>query len=126
MLTRGNQLPSFEVETLTGARVRYDTLWQRRNLLLVLLDRDDPGSASYAAAFDPLASALEEYDATPVVTFDRVPGLPTPGVVVADRWGEIYQVAGAPDATALPAPDEVLEALRYVAHECPECQGEAL
>jgi peroxiredoxin len=47
-------------------------------------------------------------------------------VVIADQYGEIHHAAGAGEEHDLPAPDEVVEWLRYLAVQCPECQGEAL
>ena len=60
-----------------------------------------------------------------VITRDRVSGLPSPGVVVADRWGEIQYVADAAGVDDLPSPQELIEWLQYVQSQCPECQGEA-
>jgi hypothetical protein len=50
--------------------------------------------------------------------------VPSPGVVVADRWGEVYYVQEADRAAALPPPAELIDWLRFVRDECPECQGE--
>jgi RNA polymerase subunit RPABC4/transcription elongation factor Spt4 len=47
-------------------------------------------------------------------------------MLIADQWGEIFFVhRGEPGSHAFPAPDEVVEWLRFVAIQCPECQGEA-
>jgi hypothetical protein len=49
-----------------------------------------------------------------------VTGVPRPGALVADRWGEVVHVEdGWPTVSSL------LEWLDYVAHRCPECEGEA-
>jgi hypothetical protein len=58
------------------------------------------------------------------MTREAVAGVPTPGLLIADRWGEIYFVGTAPRACELPGPLEILEWLRYIEYECPECQGE--
>lgn len=48
-------------------------------------------------------------------------------IIIADQWGEVFHVyAGEPDSHDFPAPDEVVEWLRFLAIQCPECQGEAL
>lgn len=44
-------------------------------------------------------------------------------MVVADEWGEIFWTAAAGDGHALPSVDEVLEWVRFVAIQCPECEG---
>lgn len=47
-------------------------------------------------------------------------------MLIADQWGEVFHVySGEADSHDLPAPDEVVEWLRFMAIQCPECQGEA-
>jgi hypothetical protein len=73
-----------------------------------------PDHPSVPVALDPhgrLASALP---------------VGAPAVLVADQWGEIHLAHGAGEAHAFPAPEEVVESVRYLAIQCPECQGEAL
>jgi hypothetical protein len=60
-----------------------------------------------------------------IVTRDAVEGLPCPGVVVADQWGEIAHVVRSLQVEDLPAPDELIEWVRYLQYRCPECEGEA-
>ena len=120
MLERGDQVPHFTVTQTDGSRANYSDIWQRRNLVLVCV----PGGIDFAAGLKARASEVHAHDAVCVITAESIPGLPCPGIVVADRWGEIYFVTGASDVAALPSFDEILDWLRYVAHECPECQGE--
>lgn len=126
MVQQGDQIPHFSVGTVDGSRARYAEIWQRKNLVLVSLPLESrtAGVPEYAAALMRQVGDISALDGHLVVTFDPIPNLPCPGVVVADRWGEIYFVAGAPNVPALPPPDEILEWLHYVANECPECQGE--
>jgi hypothetical protein len=107
-----------------GTLVRYDDIWQRKNLLLVSLPEDDPAAAEYAASFGLLEPELAAYDAVLLVTMTRIEGVPSPGVVVADRWGEVYYVQEADRVPALPSPHVLADWLRFVRNECPECQGE--
>ncbi len=58
-----------------------------------------------------------------VVTTSAIEGVPQPGAVVADRWGEIHHVTTI-DPTA-PDLDDLVEWVRFVRMQCPECQGEA-
>jgi peroxiredoxin len=52
-------------------------------------------------------------------------GMEGAAVLVADPWGEVRmrQVAGA--AHDLPSPAELVDWARFVAIQCPECEGEA-
>ena len=64
-------------------------------------------------------------DARCVVTAEVVPGLPYPGAVVADRWGEIIFAARANGDDEPADPGELVDWLQFVASQCPECEGEA-
>lgn len=119
------EVPHFRIRDLDHRYVAYPEIWQRKNLLLILL----PHAASkedeeYAAALRSHMPALTAHDTVCVMSRDAVEGLPRPGVVVADRWGEIHYAAGG-RVDDLPAPSEIIEWLRYVQVQCPECQGEA-
>jgi hypothetical protein len=124
-LQAGRQLPHFRVRALDHSYVAYPEIWQRKNLVLVLL----PGEASradadYVAALQAHMPALTAHDTVCVISREAVAGAPRPGVIVADRWGEIHVVAGG-RMEDLPAPGEIVEWLRFVQGQCPECQGEA-
>lgn len=43
------------------------------------------------------------------------------GVVIADRYGVVYHAAHGRSAADLPDTDEVVDWLRYLATQCPEC-----
>lgn len=111
------------VTTLGGERFDYSTIWQRRNLVLVTLE--EVGGSAYAEELFAREADFRALESVCVVTRDRVAGLPAPGVLVADRWGEIVYVAAASDRGGLPTPSELLEWLDYVARRCPECEGES-
>jgi len=126
-LERGNAVPHFTVTKPNGERVNYGDVWQHQNLVLVVapLEQDNGLLSSYLTA---LANAEERFrmlDAVLVVTSDTVAGAPQPCVIVADRWGEIYFVAGGITIEQLPDPDAIIDWLEYIENECPECQGEA-
>jgi len=132
-LQRGDQVPHFEVKTLAGDVFSYTTIWQRKNLVLVTLpEAVDSSSASALGGLPAEALAeggrcrdVQQHDGAWVITRDPVPGVPTPGALVADRWGEIVQIAAAPQVSGLPTVSELLEWLDYVERRCPECEGEA-
>jgi hypothetical protein len=126
MLKTGDLLPHFNVTTLDGERFAYSDIWQRKNLLLVSLSyADSAGNAEYVSQLTSQMSALTGDDIVCVVTRDNISGLPTPGVVVADRWGEIHHVAHAARIEDLTSPAGLVEWSRFIQHQCPECEGEA-
>jgi hypothetical protein len=126
MLHAGDAVPHFEVTTLQGRKVEYSTIWQRRNLVLISVPPEDAVSTrAYTLQLATELPAGSEHDTEWVVTRDIVAGLRRPGVLVADRWGEIVHVAAGPDVADLPRPDELSEWITYLQRQCPECEGEA-
>jgi hypothetical protein len=123
-LQRGDQLPHFNVRTIGGDEFSYSTIWQRSSLVLVTL-QDSTGESRYASALSAREPAFRELKGVCVITRDPVTGVPTPGAVIADRWGEIVHIATASDENELPTAAELLEWLDYVERRCPECEGEA-
>jgi hypothetical protein len=125
MLQRGELVPHFAVARLDGSLASYDDIWQRKNLLFVLLPDEESGErAEYVSQIGDRSQEITGHETECVITTDGVLDLPRPAVVIADRWGEIYFVGNGPRFTDLPTIDEILEWLRFVEHECPECQGE--
>jgi hypothetical protein len=105
--------------------VNYQDIWQRKHLVLATVPEDDPTATAYAASLSVLTARLAAHDAVLIVTATPLPDIPSPGVVVADRWGEVYYVKSASRASDLPEPEALMEWVQYVRNECPECQGEA-
>src|ERR671922_1572149 len=104
-------VPHFDVTTLDGQRVRYDEIWQRRNLvLLVVSPHEREAAARYASQIDGRRREFEDAETTIVMTTDAVPGFAPPRVVIADRWGEILHIGSSPsgEVSQLPNVDEVL------------------
>lgn len=126
MLQARDLISHFNVTTLSGERFAYSEIWQLKNLVLISLPQSEPvACAEYVSRLTVQISKLTRNDTAVVITRDRVSGLPSPGVVVADRWGEIQYVARAAGVGTLPSPQELIEWLQYVQSQCPECQGEA-
>ena len=127
MLQRGDLVPHFEVTNLEGDTVSYSTIWQRRNLVLISVPSTDPeGTFSpYLSQLRADGPAVTRDDTEWVITRDSVAGIPCPGVVVADRWGEILLIASGSRVVDLPDPHEVAGWVTYLHHQCPECEGEA-
>ena len=119
-------MPHFAVTRLDGSRASYDDIWQRKNLLLVLLpDEESVERAEYVSQLDDRSHEFTAHETECVITADHVLVLPPPGILIADRWGEIYFVGHGPLIADLPKIDEILEWLRFIEHQCPECEGEA-
>jgi hypothetical protein len=115
-------IPHFDVTTVDGRRVRYQEIWQRRNLVLVTASsRDRDAAARYASRLQARRQEFEQADASVVVTTDPVPGLAPPMVAIADRWGEILHVADPADVARFPDVDELLSWVQFVRMQCPEC-----
>jgi peroxiredoxin len=53
-------------------------------------------------------------------------GLTGAAVLIADQWGELRYVSPGGAGHSFPTAEEVTEWLRFLAIECPECEGEAL
>jgi hypothetical protein len=117
-------VPHFDVTTVSGQRVEYDQIWQRRNLvLLVACPPEREAALQWASQLDARRPEFEDAETTVVVTTEAVPGLSPPQVVVADRWGEILHLETPPagDLSQFPHIDEVLSWVRFARIQCPEC-----
>jgi hypothetical protein len=127
MLERGDLIPHFQVTNLQGEPVAYSNIWQQRNVVLIMLPATDWDGTfrDYVSQITAQVPPSTHDDTAWVVTRDPVAGLSSPGVVVADRWGEIVHIAGGSQAGDLPVARELVEWLEYVRHRCPECEGEA-
>ena len=138
MLGAGEQVPFFEVTDSRGGRVAYRDVWQRKNLLVVVGPHHEPGfRRTVVDGLEARMTELTSRDTAVVMTADAIEGLPNPGVLVADQWGEIFHVApielGGADVDSADAThaahaadaETLIEWLRYIQMQCPECQGEA-
>lgn len=76
-------------------------LQQQHNLPFPILVDEDGGAHRTAAAW----------------TADH----PAPSIYVLDRYGKIYAAYRASEETTLPTVDEIVEWLRFVNLQCPEC-----
>lgn len=126
MVSMGDSVPFFEITDTAAAAFRYRDLWQRKNLLLLTVPDHSPPFATLIARLQARMPELTAHDTAVVITSETVPGVPMPGLLVADQWGEIYHVASIDaDDPREADPDGLLEWLRFVQYQCPECQAEA-
>ena len=124
-LQRGDPVPHFRVATVDDRVVEYSTIWQRRNLVLVVLSESDPASSrTYVSQLEAGVSAFHSHETECVITCDLVAGTAPPAVLIADRWGEIVHVANVSDVADLPRLPDILEWVAYLQTRCPECEGE--
>lgn len=126
MLQTGDLVPHVTVTTVSGESFAYSDIWQRKNLVLVSLPHAE--SAASTTFVDQLTAQMSELtgdDSVCVITRDSVSGVPSPGIVVADRWGEIHHAAYSATVEDLPSSHELIAWVRSVQHQCPECEGEA-
>jgi peroxiredoxin len=126
MIQAGDSIPHFDVTRISGSRIEYTSIWQRKNLVLVLLPAtESPESMSYISRVADRLPDLTAYDTECVVTRDVVSDVPGPAVVIADRWGEVCKVWTGSNVADFPDVDAILEWLRFVQMQCPECEGES-
>ena len=126
MLGARDIVPHFEVASIDGTVARYAALWQRKNLVLLALPAENAADFSgYVNQLGSLARELDELHTELVITRTTVPGVDAPGVLVADKWGEIHVAASAASPGELPEPADLVEWARYLERQCPECEGEA-
>ncbi len=115
-----------------GRSVKYRDVWQKMNLLLVTVPKleGDIAVHRYLTILRSCAGELMANDTAVLVRSPELPGrkpvdqLSPPSVAVADRYGELVHVERASKVDELPRPRALLEWLRYVQTQCPECQGE--
>lgn len=121
MLQRGDAVPLFTVRTNEGQTLTYASLWQQRNLVLITLAEEPSDDQAKRIA----GTAKKDPDTEWVVTRDAIEGVPHPGVLVADRWGEIVHIASTSADDGQANVDDLLEWLHFTRMRCPECEGEA-
>src|SRR5687767_102180 len=96
-------IPTFTARNVVdGGLVHYESVWQRKNLVLVTVPSDDPTAPSYMASIIASTPSLMSHDTALIVTTNQIAAVQFPGVLVADRWGEIYYIKGASRAADLP------------------------
>lgn len=122
-LNRGDLLPHFEARTIQGHDFIYSGIWQRKQLAMILVPESFSDSG-FVSRWESLRADFEARETVLTISTEPVPGLPAPGVVVADRWGEIVFVAGSERVDELPGPAELLDWADYTRRRCAECEGE--
>ncbi|HEU5049980.1 MAG TPA: hypothetical protein VFU00_06620 [Gemmatimonadales bacterium] len=78
-----------------------------------------PGGIANAAGFAETTTGALEVLADPGRAFAPARA----AVTIADQWGEIYFAADAGAGHDLPRCEDVVEWIRFLAIQCPECEG---
>jgi len=106
-----------ELEWLARAAGRLEP-WAGRPLAIVALSLEEAtelvgrvGGVPFPVLADVDGSALRRLN----VPADRS------ALVIADRWGLVYHSVAAEGVAQLPEEDELVEWVRYLATQCPEC-----
>ena len=111
------RMPHFVVTSVDGAVAEYRAIWQNANLVLVCLDESAASQPLEIIAAE-LAGRSSEFAALQsrlVVTRDAIATVPRPGVVIADRWGEIHATL---NAAAVTDANDLVEWLRFIERRC--------
>ncbi len=122
-LRRGDLVPHFETATVDGRPFRYADVWQRSNLVLLILPRSaGAGARGYVADLEARVAKLMPANSVVAAVQGPVAGLPDSSIVLSDRWGEIAHIIELPAAvTAWPDAGDVVEWLEFIRMKCPEC-----
>ncbi len=129
-LEKGQRLPMISVATVDGDATVPLRRAGRRATVLVTVHPECDACRAYLDALAREQAEIEEWDGRLVTTYADAEladaGIPAPAVLIADQWGELFVVEPAGESHAFIEPAEVVSWLRYLAVQCPECQGEAL
>ncbi len=123
----GSRVPHVALITRGGV-FTYADIWQRRQLLLVLVPPEASTSwADFEVRLEDARQACCDMDTELVVSTGAVAGLEPPLALVADRWGEITHAARIRIENDAVTPDipTILTWVEATVHRCPECEGEA-
>jgi hypothetical protein len=124
MIHRGDTFPHIQVRTIDDQTFSYSEIWQRKQFVFVVLGTSH-ADAEYGSVLSARASEFGDRETECVITRDDVAGLRTPSVVIADRWGEVIDIAEVSGVAGLPNADELIAWIEHLRQRCPECEGEA-
>jgi hypothetical protein len=142
---RQRHLPDVDLASSSGAReelLRHG----RATLLVVLHDAACRSCFAFVQSLRKANDELESWDMDVVViTPEPAPAEKTfrsfvdagsrfadameikpPSVLVVDQWGDVKELYEVADSHTFPATDALIAWARYLATQCPECEGESL
>jgi hypothetical protein len=126
-LTAGHRLPPLALRGLSGTGPVSIDCNGRWSAIVLALHAGCSACAAYAQAVEQQEADIAEWDCRLLaVEGASSPGVPVPGVLVADPWCELAAVLDAGAEHAFPEVSELVDWARYLGTTCPECEGEAL
>ncbi|NLG63030.1 MAG: hypothetical protein GX539_12385 [Candidatus Cloacimonetes bacterium] len=129
-LETGQRLPLITIQPADGGTPVPLRKAGRLATVLVTVHPDCAECSAYLESLRDVQGRVEEWDGRVIAARATeelaAAGVPAPAVLIADQWGELFVVEPAGADHAFIEPDEVVAWLRYLAIQCPECQGEAL
>jgi len=141
------RLPDLALPSASGSMVRLRGGGRRSPVLVLVHARRCAACDAFVARLGSAAAALREWDGEVLVIapagepapgsdfpFLHDPearvasalGVRAPAAVIADQWGEVHEAREAGEEHRFPTEAEIEEWLRFLAIQCPECEGEAL
>lgn len=116
---------------MTGARTiegeAFDLLSGRGPALLARLHGPDcPGCRRWMERdLGPLREAVGDWGGRVVLLDPDRPAPPSPAawLAVVDEWGEVFHTVEVGPDHAFPGPSELADWVRFLATQCPECEG---
>ncbi|HWV38832.1 MAG TPA: hypothetical protein VN033_10200 [Vulgatibacter sp.] len=134
-------LPMLDLTTPDGEKAPWDSLWQRKNLLVLVAD-GCPGCDEVLEMWSEMEDEIRAEDAEVVAVFDEDPG-PLPGdpitlldpdhrladaigvrpgtIVATDRYFEIQQAEPIPDGDVEGVVEDTLAWIDLAERRCDEC-----
>lgn len=91
----------------------------RRIDAVALIAPGDGDLSAYARGLEAHADDFAAWDGR--IAWLRADGDPKHRAVIADRYGQVYDVTAASDAADLPSSRELEEWFKFLATACPEC-----
>ena len=115
----------FHTETCAACSVYLDKLSQE-NPELAEWDAEIAVVAPVAKGDAAVEHATVRVLYDPEQSVAKAAGIDTPGVVIVDQWSDITDIHAAGKDHEFPAVADVIASVRYLATQCPECEGETL
>ena len=115
----------FHTETCAACSEYLDKLSQE-NAELAEWDAEIAMVAPVAKADAAIEHATVRVLYDPEQSVAKAAGIDAPGVVIVDQWSDISDIYAAGKNHEFPAVADVIASVRYLATQCPECEGETL
>lgn len=151
LVNPGRRLPDLSFPALDGGGTHRLRQGRRSPVLLLVHDSHCAACRAYVRKLEEWSASLGEWDGrilvlspehpedVPGTKSDAIPILADPerriagalsvrhpAVIIADQWGQVHASLPAGEDHDFPSASEIEEWLRFLAIQCPECEGEAL